>query len=222
MPRFRTEKDQFILDRCRDKRVLDVGCVNHNLEATLKDDWRHAQIAKVAKKLVGLDYEAEVVKELVKRGWNVVAADAQDFDITKQHPDGFEVIVASEIIEHLVNPGNFLRCLKKHLAPGGELILTTPHAYGIAFSFEVLVWGEEHMNDDHTMTFSRKNLDWLIRKCGLEVKEFYFLNPDSTRLHAGLGARMAAKLLYVVQYLFALVRPGYSKEMIFVVGRGKD
>lgn len=222
MARFRTEKDQFILDRCRGKKVLDMGCVNHTLEATLLDDWRHAQIKKVAKELVGLDYEAEVVRELNQRGWNVVAADAQDFDLTKQHPGGFDVIVASEIIEHLVNPGSFLRCVRKHLAPGGELVLTTPQAYGIAFFFEVLVWGEEHMNDDHTMTFSRKNLDWLIRKCGLEVKEFHFLNPDSTRLHKSLGARAAAKLLYIVQYLFAWIRPGYSKEMIFVVGRGGD
>jgi 2-polyprenyl-3-methyl-5-hydroxy-6-metoxy-1,4-benzoquinol methylase len=219
MPSFRTEKDQFILDFCRGKRVLDVGCVNHNLEATHKDDWRHAQIAKVAKKLVGLDYEAAVVADLQKRGWDVVAADAQDFDIAKQYPDGFEAVVASEIIEHLVNPGAFLVCLRKHLAPGGRILITTPHAFGMAFFLEVLVWNEEHMNDDHTMIFSKKNLALLIRKCGLEVKEFHWLIQDSTTMHSGGATRIIAKIFFYVQYVFALIRSGFSKEMIFIAGR---
>lgn len=55
--RFRTDKDQFILDLCRGKRALDVGCVNHTLDACRQPDWRHAQIIEVARSVVGLDYE---------------------------------------------------------------------------------------------------------------------------------------------------------------------
>jgi 2-polyprenyl-3-methyl-5-hydroxy-6-metoxy-1,4-benzoquinol methylase len=222
MPGFRTEKNQFILDFCRGKRVLDVGCVNHNVEATRRDDWRHAQIARVAKKVVGLDYEVAAVEDIRKRGWEVVAADAQDFDIREQYPDNFEAIIASEIIEHLVNPGAFLDCLQKHLAPGGRILITTPHAFGVAFFLEILVWDEERMNDDHTMIFSRKNLAHLIKKCGLDVKEFHWLIQDSTALHQGFPVRLLAKIFFLVQYLFALVRSGFSKEMIFIVGRPNE
>jgi hypothetical protein len=133
------------------------------------------------------------------------------------------VIVASEIIEHLINPGGFFRSLRKHLAPGGRIIVTTPHAYGIAFAIEILVWGQEHINDDHTMTFSRKNIEWLMKRCGLKVQEFHWLIQDSTYLQSGVGAKIAAKILFWVQCFFAaVIRPAFSKEMIVVAGKDGD
>lgn len=221
MKNYRTEKDCYILALCTGKRVLDVGCVNHNFEATRLPDWRHKQISQVSASLVGLDYEKGVVEELNREGWNIVAADAQDFDIRDRFPDGFDVIVASEIIEHLVNPGGFLKSLARHLAPGGKVVITTPHAYGFAFFLEVLMWGEEHINDDHTMTFSRKNITRLFRKSGLVVDEFHWLIQDTSKMlaiHATVMSRLVAKLFFVLQCIAAFVRPAYSKEMI-VVGR---
>ena len=133
MSRFRTEKIKFIQERCRGKRVLDVGCVEHTLEATERPQWLHARIVEVAESAVGLDYEKEAVEELNRRGWHMIAADAQDFDIRDRFPGGFDVIVASEIVEHLVNPGGFFLSLKKHLAPGGGVILSTPHIRSCVF-----------------------------------------------------------------------------------------
>lgn len=216
MARFRTEKDRFILDACRGKRVLDVGCINHTLEATALPDWRHAEIRKVAAELTGLDYVEDAVRALNAQGWNIVCADAQDFDLRDRHPQGFDVVVASEIIEHLPSPGAFLRCIARHLAPGGVLVLTTPHAYGFGFFLEVLLFGQEQINDDHTMTFSRKNMEWLMTKCGLRVREFHWLIQDSTRLHRQPLKRLAAKPFFWLQCIAATVRPYFSKEMIVV------
>ena len=78
----------------------------------------------------------------------MIAADAQDFDLRDRFPDGFEVRVASEIIEHLVNPGGFLCSIKKHLAPDGVIILSTPHAYGLVYFAEVLFLGEEKIKGE--------------------------------------------------------------------------
>lgn len=220
MKKFRTDKDNFILDMCRGKTVLDVGCVNHNLAATRLPDWRHKKISEVASYVVGLDYEKEIVEKLNEEGWSIVAADAQDFDLRTQHPNGFEVIVASEIIEHLINPGNFLKALARHLAPDGRIVITTPNAYGFAFFLETLVWGQEHINDDHTMTFSRKNLRWLFRKCGLRVIEFHWLIQDTSKMpeiHSSNAGKLFAKIFFILQCLAASFRPGYSKEMIMVV-----
>lgn len=222
MARFRTEKDQFILECARGKRVLDIGCVNHNLDAAHLPDWRHAQLSKVAKSLVGLDYEKDAVAQLNREGWNIVAADCTDFDIRDKNPEGFDLILASEVIEHLVNPGGFLRCAARHLAPGGRVLITTPHAYGFGFFLEVLVWGEEHVNDDHTATFSRKNMTWLMKKSGLKVEEFHWLIQDTTNLsdiHKTTGAKIAAKIFYWLQCIAATIRPGFSKEMIVLAGK---
>lgn len=40
----------------------------------------------------------------------------------------FDVILASEVVEHLSDPGAFITVLRDHLAPGGTLVLTTPAA----------------------------------------------------------------------------------------------
>lgn len=216
MSRFRTEKIRFIQEQCRGKRVLDVGCVEHTLEATESPHWLHAKIAAAAASVIGLDYEAEAVGALNRRGWHMIAADAQDFDIRDRFPDGFEVIVASEIIEHLVNPGGFLRSLKKHLAPGGVIILTTPHAYGLVYFAEVLFLGEEIINDDHTMTFSKKNLDHLLDKCGLAPVEFHYLNQMGL-WRTEWWARAICGLWWAFQYLVAFVRPSLSRELLYVI-----
>ncbi|OGV46575.1 MAG: hypothetical protein A2X46_06470 [Lentisphaerae bacterium GWF2_57_35] len=193
--------------------------MNHTLEASHLPDWRHAQIDKVASNLVGLDYEKEAVQALQAEGWDIVCADAQDFNIRDRYPDGFDVVIASEVIEHLVNPGGFLCSIRKHLAPGGKVLITTPHAYGFGFSLEVLIWGSEHMNDDHTATYSQKNMECLLRKCGFRVAEFHWLIQDSSQMvmHSSLSSKIVAKLFFWVQCMAAgLVRSQFSKEMIVV------
>lgn len=216
--RFRTDKDQFILDQCRGKRVLDIGCVNHTLEAARLPDWRHAQISRIAKSVVGVDYAREAVEVLKKDGWNIFAADAQDFDLTEQFPEGFDVVVASELIEHLVSPGAFICCVRKHLAPGGIAIITTPHAGGFAFFLETLIFGEERINDDHTICFSGKQMRWFLKKCGMKVREFHWLIQDSSTMamHTTAGSRIAAKVFFWLQCIAATIRPYFSKEMIVV------
>jgi 2-polyprenyl-3-methyl-5-hydroxy-6-metoxy-1,4-benzoquinol methylase len=47
---------------------------------------------------------------------------------THQLGETFEVIVAGDVIEHMSNPGLFLDNCRRHLEPGGQLILTTPNA----------------------------------------------------------------------------------------------
>lgn len=53
----------------------------------------------------------------------------------------FDLIVASEVIEHVENPSEFLLWLRKHLAPGGAIFLTLPNGFGpyemVVFLYQV-------------------------------------------------------------------------------------
>ncbi len=51
----------------------------------------------------------------------------------------YDVVVASEVLEHLPDPLAFLRTLRAHLAQDGMLILTTPNGYGW-FEWEAFLW----------------------------------------------------------------------------------
>lgn len=217
-----TQKDTLLSELCRGKDVLNLGCVNHTLEAVQRPNWQHGKLAEVARSILGLDYEKEAVDSLSKQGYNVRYADAQSFDLREEFPRGFQVIVASEIIEHLNNPGNFLDCSRKHLADDGILIITTPHAYGVAFFMEILIFGEEKINDDHTMTFSRKNLTHLLKRNQLDVVDFFWLTQDTSKIHVHktLALNILAKIFFWIQLIFIhTLNRGFSKEMIFVCKR---
>jgi SAM-dependent methyltransferase len=42
----------------------------------------------------------------------------------------YDVVVASEVFEHLVEPGKLVDVIARHIAPGGLLLVTTPNGYG--------------------------------------------------------------------------------------------
>jgi SAM-dependent methyltransferase len=213
--KFRTEKSQFILDLCKGRRVMDVGCVNHDIESTRAPDWRHRQVKKVASQLVGLDYAREAVNKLNKEGWEIQYADAQNFDLTAQYPEKFDVILAADVIEHLPNPGAFLTCARKHLSPNGIVIIATPHAHSFAYFLEILCFGEERVNDTHTMTFSRKNMQVLLTSSGLYEKEFHWLIEDSSKWATGTKDYLLKKAFLWIQYIVVtLTRAAFAKEMV--------
>ncbi len=63
-------KDDFIVDVCRGKNVLDMGCIDHSWEIAvgLGENWLHHRISKVAKSVVGLDLLEADAKILNQRG----------------------------------------------------------------------------------------------------------------------------------------------------------
>jgi SAM-dependent methyltransferase len=52
----------------------------------------------------------------------------------------FDVVIASEVIEHMLEPQTLLENAARHLHPGGMLLLTTPNGYGY-YEFS-----ERHLN----------------------------------------------------------------------------
>ncbi len=69
-------------------------------------------------------------------------------------PQGFDSIIASEIIEHLENPRNFARECFKLLAPGGRLILSTPNIENAGSKLSFLQHGKFFWFYDKDYEFS--------------------------------------------------------------------
>ena len=78
---FADHKIAFLLQYCKVRDVLDIGCVAHDPEACRSRYWVHKAVAAVAKSIVGMDLYEEGVSVLRARGFNVVAGDAENFDL---------------------------------------------------------------------------------------------------------------------------------------------
>ena len=101
-----------------DASLLDVGC---GLGFTL-DYWTH---------LVGAPAVGVEPSGWGRRGVALLGADIKLClleDATDLRDRYFDLLLSSEVIEHVPDPLDFLRQLKARLTPGGVVVLTTPAA----------------------------------------------------------------------------------------------
>jgi len=165
----------YLLDRCRDRRVLHLGCTNWPYtDAALADgSLLHLQLAKVARELHGLDADAEGLARLAARGHaHLHQGDLEALD-TLGLDAGFDVIVAGEIVEHLSNPGRFLTGVQSLMRPETTLIITTVNAYCGLRNAQYFLRGrggrQEPVHPDHVAYYSQSTLTHLVKRAGLDV-----------------------------------------------------
>lgn len=163
----------YILDQCRGKRVLHLGCVDAGLlaERYARGELVHQKLAAVSADLWGVDVDAEGIAFLQEQGFGqLFVGDVCELSTFARLGDTrFEVILASEVMEHLLNPGLFLDAVKTVMTPGETtLIVTVPNAFRIS----TLLWlrnGVEYVHPDHNYWFSCYTAANLLRKCGFAV-----------------------------------------------------
>jgi len=104
------------------RRVLDVGCGTGRMLT-----WPLAQAHPEAR-FLGIDADARSIDYARA----ACVAPNLEFERLAELPADrrFELIIASEVIEHVEAPAAFLRDLRKWLAPGGRVVLTVPNGYG--------------------------------------------------------------------------------------------
>lgn len=99
--------------------LLDIGCGDGLLCEKLKK----------VKIYTGIDVSLGRIKRCKKRYFDkrnlFVIGDFLNYDFKSSQ---YDVIVASEIIEHVPDDGDFLRIINSLLKPGGKLIVSTPLA----------------------------------------------------------------------------------------------
>lgn len=167
---FRDHKIGFAVRHCRDKDVLDVGCVQHNPENYQSRFWMHRALTAVSRSVQGLDIYEEGVEYLRKKGYKVFSGDAQDFSLEQD----FDVIVAGDLIEHLENPGGFLASCREHLRPGGVLLISTPNPWYWRNVAKAALFARVSNNPEHTFWICPITLQQLAARHSLEVTEVTF------------------------------------------------
>lgn len=164
---FDDPKIAYVVERCRGRRVLDLGCVMHDPAAYADRFFVHRAIREVARETVGLDLHAEGVAMLNARGCDVVVGDAENF--TFDEP--FDVIVAGDIIEHLGSPDGMLRSAVRALRPDGRIIVQTPNPWYWRNVMKAALHVEVPNNPEHTCWFDPRTLRQLAARYDLALRD---------------------------------------------------
>lgn len=164
----------FVLQKCRGRKVLHLGCINvRMLSRKIKENsLTHFMLLKTSKEVWGVDINAEGIKLLKDMGVDrLVHGDVEKIDrIDALKKQTFDVILATEILEHLDNPGLFLSGVKNLLSPHAIMILTVPNA--TAFSlFAGVFKGREVVHPDHNFWFSYRTLSSFLTRNGYTITE---------------------------------------------------
>ncbi|MBW4563671.1 MAG: class I SAM-dependent methyltransferase [Mojavia pulchra JT2-VF2] len=113
-----------------------------------------------ASSVVGVDISLETV-EYAKKHYQApeiefICANAEQFECLEP----FDVVVSFETIEHLKNPTNFLKQIRKFLAPNGVFIISVP-------------LGEtRHFDPYHLHAFTQDEILNLLEKTGFYVDNY--------------------------------------------------
>jgi SAM-dependent methyltransferase len=168
-------RQEIILRKCRGKKVLHLGCGDAGLfqERVNRGELMHQRLAEVAGELWGVDIDAHHVSCLREKGFaNIIEGDICRLDDIEGLPEKpFDIILASEVIEHLRNPGMFLDSVRKRMVPYETvLMITVPNP----FSLDRFLWllrGIEHIHPDHCSWFSYYTIRNILEKSGFSLEE---------------------------------------------------
>lgn len=133
----------------RNKKILDIGC---------GDGYLLEKMRKESKYLHGVEPNDKRRKLCKERILDLVAFESiLDMDPKQK----FDLIVMTDVIEHLLDPRGMLSFAKRMLNPNGFLYVDIPDVMGKGFISDLFF--------PHMHHFSNNNFDFFLRKSGFKI-----------------------------------------------------
>jgi len=150
--------------------VADVGCGNGSMLA---------QFQQRGWELHGLEMSRSGL-EIATKTYPGITFDFADFgaDLSQHRLAGkCDVVISTEVVEHVFLPRVFAKNCHALLKPAGQLIITTPyHGYLKDLTLAVTAKMDQHRTAlwdyGHIKFWSRKTLTYLLQEAGFSVTHF--------------------------------------------------
>ncbi|MCX6319811.1 MAG: class I SAM-dependent methyltransferase [Bacteroidetes bacterium] len=219
-PIFRLDE---IMRLCKDKSVLHLGYVQHSHlydKLIAQGVWVHANLAKVSKEIVGIDYleeDTRIIRE--KYGFEGYFGDANKLEDVPLNRT-FDVIVCGELIEHITNPGLMLEGIKRFMHPDSILIITTPNASGRDFTRKMKMGQLEAswINPEHVSWYSHFTLKNMLGRHGYDEVNYgyYFGFETEARYYIGTPGIRGIMGKLKRKWIISSTRPQNQMGLFFV------
>lgn len=173
--------------------LLDYGCGDGY--------WSMIFSAVRGCKVTGVDYNPERLKKARALIKNAVFKES---DLTRENKKlgKYDIILCSQVIEHVKDDLKFLKIIKQHLKKDGILILGTTNEGCMTQKFRNLYTNAE---TDHVHFYKEKEIRLKIQKAGFEVKNIYreVFYPGFDRIYYKLtSSDFGFKLLELLTRIF--------------------
>lgn len=161
-----------VLRTLKPRRVLDLGAGNGALcQALFAEGY---EVVGVEPDSDGINIARQSSSDV--RFYQLSVDDSPDH-LLDDYTDGFDVVVSTEVIEHLYRPRNLIQFASKLLPVNGHLVLSAPyHGYFKNLVISIANKWDSHanpmMDGGHIKFFSRKTITSMLNEYGFNVIRF--------------------------------------------------
>lgn len=160
-------------------RILEIGCGNGNTGAL-------ALAKKKCATYVGVELFESAARNAKTKLSSVIVGDVESIELPFDE-EYFDVLILSEVLEHLIDPSKLLRRLNRFMKPGAIVLASSPNVshYRVIL---MLLKGRWDLTDDGVM--DRTHLRWftpssfakMFESSGYHVAEVEPLTPFNIRI----------------------------------------
>jgi SAM-dependent methyltransferase len=181
-------------------RVLDLGCSDGSLAALLREHGHS---------VTGVDVvELGDVRSRVDR---FVEADL-DAGLPASVGDGYDVVLAADVLEHVRRPERILADVAQALAPGGSLVTSVPN-FGHWYPRARVVLGKFDydrrgiLDRDHVRFFTRDSFERLVSGSGWRVRRREAVGPPLELVDRDGGSGGVTSTIQKIDNVGVALRP---------------
>lgn len=149
------------------KRVLEIGTSTGYISKILKE---HNNV------VAGIEIDKDAGLVAKQYCEPLIIGDVENIDFERYfEPDSFDVIICSDVLEHLRNPEGVLLKLKRYLKPNGYIVVSIPNICHGDVIFRIML-GDFHytplglLDKTHIRFFGLKNIYAIFSECGYSIQ----------------------------------------------------
>ncbi|MCP4708841.1 MAG: class I SAM-dependent methyltransferase [Planctomycetes bacterium] len=202
------------------ERVLEVGSGTGNITYFMRDK----------RQVVSLEPDEASVREARHRfagftNIEIINMTLKGYSLNQHNFDAFDTTVCINVLEHIEDDVEALVCLRKHLAPGGMVVIIVP-ALPVLFGSLDRAFG-------HYRRYQRRSLHLQFQEIGLTVVKSFYMNLTGalgwflhSRIlhHQQLNSKTARRFDKLAPYLKkteSILKPPIGQSLIMVGKRNK-